>query len=265
MSSARSLPPAANAVEAPPARPLRSILAIADFSPKSDNAMARAALLAREHGATFRLLHVVAPRRFAAATLRRPERDLRLVLERAGATLATLSSRIAQSHGVSAACNVRAGDTLEVILEEAQHADLVVLAAKGTNPLRDFVLRTPTERLLRMLRRPVLIVKRPAIAPYAAPLASSGGAVPESAPEGAPLGAVGASEEFVIVAKDGQAAMGTFLLGNLAQRLVAQAACDVLILPTAVADAANGETRDVRGRRIAFAIDARTRARPKTA
>jgi nucleotide-binding universal stress UspA family protein len=48
-------------------QPLRTIVALAELSPKSDNAVARAALLAREHGAALRLLHVVAARNFAVA------------------------------------------------------------------------------------------------------------------------------------------------------------------------------------------------------
>ncbi len=126
-------------------RPLRSIVAIVDFSPKSDNAVARAALLAREHGASLHLLHVVAPRRFATASLWTPERDdLPVRIERACRALATLAARTATTHGVEASCKVRSGDTLQAILEESRAADLVVVAAKRSNPLRDVVLRTPT-------------------------------------------------------------------------------------------------------------------------
>ena len=133
MSPARSVPPAWTAVADPVARPLRSILALADFSPKSDNAVARATLLAREHGATLHLLHVV-----AATPVRRrdaPQAGARPLSWRSNAPArrsATLASRNARSHGVSAMCSVRAGDTLHVILEEAQDADLVIVAAKGS-------------------------------------------------------------------------------------------------------------------------------------
>ena len=73
-------------------QPLRSILVLADFSPRSDNAVARAALLAREHGASLHLLHVLAPGRFAVAALRRPKRDdTQLALERARRALAALA------------------------------------------------------------------------------------------------------------------------------------------------------------------------------
>jgi len=258
---------ASPAVVAGVVQPLRSILVLADFSPKSDNAVLRAALLAREHGASLHLLHVLAPGRFAVAALRRPRRDdAQKALERARRALAALATRTAEPHGVAAACSVRAGDALQAILEAAHDADLVIVAAKRSNPLRDFVLRTPTERLLRMLQRPVLIVKRPAVARYGATLARAaeapqGGAAPAAAAESPASGA----DELVVVAKDGHGAMRTFLLGRLAQRLVAQAACDVLLLPGPAAGTGDREHAIARGRRAKLALDASPRARPEAA
>ncbi len=278
MSRPRSSPPAPMAAAAGHARPLRLILALADFSPKSNNAVARAALLAREHGASLQLLHVMAPRRFAAATPRRAERDHQLALERAGETLATLAARIFAMHGVSGACNVRAGDALQAILDAARGADLVVVAAKRPNPLRDFVLRTPTERLLRIVQRPVLIVKRPVVAPYASMLAPAAEMSRADGPpttrsdafdtpraQGALTDEARVSDELVVVAKDGHAAMCNFLLGRRAQRLVAHASCDVLLLPRADTDAAKRAHARERRPRDAFAIDAAPRVRAKTA
>jgi len=56
--------------------------------------------------------------------------------------------------------------------------------------------------------------------------------------------------------------LGTFLLGTLAQRLVAHASCDVLVLPKAFASGGRRQARD--GVR-ALAFDARQRPRPKPA
>jgi len=247
-------------------RPLRSILALADFSPKSNNAVARAALLAREHGTSLHLLHVVAPRRSVAAALRRPKRDpARLALDQAELALAALAGRVAALHGVDATFSVEAGDPLHAILDKARGADLVVLAAQRSNPLRDFVLRTPTERLLRMLQRPLLIVKRPALARYAGTLvpaadASRGGRLLEPTPGRS----ADDGEELAVVAKHRQAAMAAFLLGRLAQRLVADAACDVLLLPNAVAPRTARPAHD-RSRGDTRAIVAPSRDRPKPA
>ena len=263
----RFLTRAPAAVLEPHVRPLRSILAIADFSPKSDNAVTRAALLAREHGARLHLLHVVAPRMFAAASLWSKARDdTPLRIERAGRALATLAARTAKAHGIQASCKVRAGDALHVILEESGDADLVVVAAKKRNPLSDVVLKTPTERLLRMLQRPMLVVKRPAHARYAGVLlpaaaSSSGGFLVEPTSGGRNAGA---GDELVVVPKGGHASLGKFLLGTLAQRLVAHASCDVLVLP----DEAGAGERDPARASAGDAVTAlrrRQRTRPKPA
>ena len=245
--------------------PLRSILALADFSPKSDNAVVRAAMLAREHGATLRLLHVVAPRRFAAAPAwarQRDDRDPRL--DHARSTLAALAARTSSAHSVAAASIVRAGDTLDVIVEEARGADLVVVAAKRSNPLRDFVLRTPTERLLRILQTPMLVVKRAALGDYTEML------VPASAAsEGRVLAATlvraraRPGDELVVVPKDSETSRGKFLLGTLAQRLIAQSHCDVLVVPKAPGTSEAKQARAAS--RAAHAIAASTRAKPRPA
>jgi nucleotide-binding universal stress UspA family protein len=242
--------------------PLRSILALADFSPKSDNAIVRAAMLAREHGAALRLLHVVAPRLFAAASVWAPQRDdLELRLESARGTLAALAARTSSSHGVVAACIVRAGDPLDVIVEEARGADLVVVAAKRSNPLRDFVLRAPIERLLRILQTPMLVVKRAAHDGYTEMLVPASAAW-QGGVLAAPLvrGHAHSGDELVVVPKDNEASRGTFLLGTLAQRLVAQAHCDVLVVPNA---ASAGDARRTRAAR-ALAANARAKPRPAT-
>jgi nucleotide-binding universal stress UspA family protein len=262
----RFLPRAPDAVLEPHVRPLRSILAIADFSPKSDNAVTRAALLAREHGARLHLLHVVAPRMFAAASLWPARDDTPLRIERAGRALATLAARTAKAHGIQASCKVRAGDALHVILEESGDADLVVVAAKKRNPLSDVVLKTPTERLLRMLQRPMLVVKRPAHARYAGvllPAAASSRAGYHDAPTSAAR-YPGAGDELVVVPKGGHASLGKFLLGSLAQRLVAHASCDVLVLPDE-AGAGEHDPAPARAGDAVIALRRRQRTRPKPA
>ena len=240
---------------------------LADFSPKSDNAVARAALLAREHGTTLHLLHVIAPRRSAAVALRRSKRDeAALALERATLALAAMATRVAAAHGVRATCSVASGEALQAILDGARNADLVVVAAKRTNPLRDFVLRTPTERLLRLLQRPLLIVKRPALGRYDETLVPAADAMRGgSLLQPASGRAAGGGDELAVVAKHRRAALGKFLLGRLAQRLVADATCDVMVLPNAAGESAVVDTVHERGRGAARAGEAPARVHPKPA
>jgi nucleotide-binding universal stress UspA family protein len=253
----------ASATLSPQASALRSIVVLADFSPKSDNAVVRAAMLAREHGAALRLLHVVAPRRFAPMSVWAPHGDdAEPRLARAQEALAALAARIHASHGVGAECRVRAGETLDTIVEEARSADLVVVAAKRSNPLRDFVLRTPTERLLRLLQTPMLVVKRAALADYTELL------VPASAAwQGGVLATPivrehsGLGDDLVVVPKDNEGARGKFLLGTLAQRLLAHAHCDVLVVPNRAPADAFTRSRAAR-RAAARAMGVRARPRP---
>lgn len=57
-------------------------------------------------------------------------------------------------------------DALAPITTAAAGADLVVLGARRRNLLREIVSGTPAERLVRMSRRPVLVVRQPAASAY---------------------------------------------------------------------------------------------------
>jgi len=63
-------------------------------------------------------------------------------------------------------CLTRAGDVLEEILTAADRADLLVLGSHGSRPSGDLLIGTTVGRLLRSSRRPMLVVRQEAIAPY---------------------------------------------------------------------------------------------------
>lgn len=284
----------------------KSILAMADFSPSSDNAVSRAGGLASEHDAKLVLLTVVDTS--AGKGLNQwlpPRNDTDIKVARATDKLERLAAKVSTAHGVSIERIVAAGDTLEQVRHCAQLSDLVVFGVKRSNPLRDFVFGTPAERLMRMVRRPVLVVKKPAQASYQrvlvpidfsvyseAVLRSAIKSVPQatlhlchatSATREDRLRAAAVSEliiessrqraaaralerlnslirsvdhrratssvgrgdasrlalevqravgaDLIVVGKDGQSAIGDFLLGSVAQRLVSDAQCDVLVIP----------------------------------
>jgi nucleotide-binding universal stress UspA family protein len=58
------------------------------------------------------------------------------------------------------------GDVLAGVLAATRQAGLLVLGARRGNPLRDFIFGTQAERVLRLCRVPVLVVKRRALAGY---------------------------------------------------------------------------------------------------
>lgn len=125
-----------------------SILAVTDFSPQGDNALARAALLCAEHGATLKLVYLAYPGEA-------PPGD-------AACRLTHHALQLRQRHGIRVRAAGRLAFTFEDVLPEARCADLVVWGTATVRSLRTFFLGQPVEELLRTVRRPVLVVRREA-------------------------------------------------------------------------------------------------------
>ena len=147
--------------------PIATILVATDFSPDGNNAVWRAALLARQLDADLRLMHVVhsAGLKPLHHWLLRPI-DIDLQAAAARATLRQLSAEIAGRHDVTAAVEVRVGDPHEELLRASAQADLLVLGQRGRKPWKSLVLGGTADHMLRTSRTPVLVVKRKADAPY---------------------------------------------------------------------------------------------------
>jgi nucleotide-binding universal stress UspA family protein len=147
--------------------PFRSILAATDFSVDGNNAVRRAALLARQHDARLRILHVVNPAGFKP--LRgwyRQSSDIDLETAQARATLRRFAAEIAGRHDVVAKIEVRVGDVDAELLRASEDVDLLVLGERGKNPLKDLVIGKTADRLLRTCRTPLLVVKQAVQGPY---------------------------------------------------------------------------------------------------
>ena len=144
-------------------------VAATDFSRDAGYACRRAALLAAEHGARLELLHVVgkAPLDALRQAFRRKPAHVAGLVEDLRQTLARAGAALAQRTGASIEARVEIGAVQDTIVRECRRADLLVLGARGTNPLRDAILGTTAERLLGKCRRPVLVVKRPPEQAYA--------------------------------------------------------------------------------------------------
>ena len=134
------------------ARP--EVLVIADLSPASANALWRAALIARGHGASLRLLAGGQGRRMAQVN----------------AAVEKLCEQVHARLGVEVNAQVVAGDVLPTAISAARAAGLLVIGPRHSNPLREWIADTQAERLIRLCRIPTLVVKRPALPGYAAAL-----------------------------------------------------------------------------------------------
>jgi nucleotide-binding universal stress UspA family protein len=142
------------------------ILAATDFSTRSQRALRRAGLLARDSGADLTLVHVVdddQPSDLIALESREAERILG---EQIGA--------IAELRGLPSRALVVTGDPFDGILRAAAstRADLVVMGAHRKQLLRDVFVGTTIERVIRTGPFPILMVNKEVDQPYRTALAA---------------------------------------------------------------------------------------------
>lgn len=147
--------------------PLNTVLAATDFSVDGNNAVRRAALLAHEHGARLHILHVL--KAAGCQPLRewfRPTTDIDLKAAQARAALRRVAVEIGAVHDVTAIVEVVVGDALATLMQASEQADLVVLGQRGRSRAGPLPVGRTADRMLRTSRRPVLVVKKAAAAPY---------------------------------------------------------------------------------------------------
>ena len=137
-----------------------SILAATDFSVDGNNAVRRAALLAHEHGARLHILHVL--NAAGCKPLRdwfSPTLDLDLKAAQARDTLRRLAVEILGAYDLTASVEVAVGNPFETLMKASEHVDLVVLGRRGHGHLKGLLEGKTVDRMLRICRRPVLVVK----------------------------------------------------------------------------------------------------------
>lgn len=133
---------------------MKKILVATDLSSRSEVAVMRAALLARQHQAELIVLHVI-------------DDDMPTVLtepQRLAITdlLTVNAEAIRERGGADSQIVVRIGDPVKTILNEVreQQADLLVMGMHRHTPLRDLFVGTTLERIIRNASVPVLRVIR---------------------------------------------------------------------------------------------------------
>jgi nucleotide-binding universal stress UspA family protein len=88
------------------------------------------------------------------------------LIEDVRSVLSQLVGDIAKQTGVLPNWRVAVGHVLDEILAASERSDMLILGVRGLNPIRDLILGTTAERLLRKCKRPVLVVKRPSQGGY---------------------------------------------------------------------------------------------------
>lgn len=146
---------------------INSILAATDFSVDGNNAVRRAALLAHELGARLRILRVL--NTAGCKTLGNwlsPSLNIDLKAAQARDTLRRLAGEISTAHDLTASVEVAVGDPFATLMRAAEAVDLVVLGRRGQGRLKGWLEGRTVDRMLRICRRPVLVVQTPAHGPY---------------------------------------------------------------------------------------------------
>ena len=150
---------------------LRTVLAATDLSAPARRAAARGALLAAENGARLALTHVLSVR--ALESLHQllaadPSGLHQRLLDEVRDEMDRLAAELHGRYRVGAEVHLVVGAVLAEIAAHADaiDADLIVIGARGAAFMRELLLGSTAERVLRTLSRPVLVVKEMPHEPY---------------------------------------------------------------------------------------------------
>ena len=144
---------------------LHTVLAATDLSALARHAVARAGLISAETGARLSLQHVVNVGAFEALRhlLDTESDDLQQRLrDEVRDEVQALAAEMAQRHGVAPDVHLVVGSVLGEINDHADAigADLLVMGARGAGFVRELLIGSTTERVLRKSRRSLLVVKQ---------------------------------------------------------------------------------------------------------
>ncbi len=149
---------------------LQRIIVATDFSLHATHAVQRAALLAQQCSAELHLLHIAYPLNLypgqdIAAEFLLDEQALQA---EGGNRLDLLATMLREQYDITVEDVTRIGRAHTEIAEYAavKAADLIVVGARGENPVLNLLLGATTSRLLRVASCPVLVVKNTATVPY---------------------------------------------------------------------------------------------------
>lgn len=146
---------------------LTKILAGSDLSEWADLALQRAALLAGQHSASLSLLYVLDHAELLKVRhIDRLEKTrqgfMKVLLEEAKSVLDAKAAALVVQHDIEINVHVQRGKDFVEIIRWARdkNDDLIVLGAHGRFYIRDWILGTTLERVVRKGDRPVLVVKK---------------------------------------------------------------------------------------------------------
>ncbi|NEW86963.1 universal stress protein [Rhodopseudomonas sp. WA056] len=180
---------------------MQRILVATDFSTRSDRALRRAVLLARQHSAAMTIVHVIDDDQ-PPALWKAEEREAQSLLNELAATVCEID-------GVACDGRMAYGEPFQALADAADgvDADLVVLGPHRRQALRDIFIGTTAERTIRSTRRPVIMANAVPSAHYGSVLVATdlSDCSAHSIAEAQKLGLLGHSDVVVVHAFDAPA------------------------------------------------------------
>lgn len=139
---------------------MRRILVATDFSERSDRALRRATLLARQSGASLAIVH--------GLDNDRPPRIVDREQREAETLVRELSTAVQDVDGVECTARVILGEASQAILQAAREdtPDLLVIGSHRRQIFRDVFVGTTAERTIRAATCPTLMANAAPVGPY---------------------------------------------------------------------------------------------------
>lgn len=158
---------------------IRTILVPLDFSQRARKALRHARALARQHGATLILLHVVEPLACPSDLGYTPviSEEMMQEIHQDAARRLEEAAEAERRLGLSCRTVLRSGRPYIEIAEAAAElkADLVVLTTHGYTGLKHVLLGSTAERVIRHAPCPVLVVRDPETGEHPSETPEAGG------------------------------------------------------------------------------------------
>ena len=147
--------------------PLRNVLVPTDFSQGADRALARALLLPFASRATIHLVHVL-----AADVPAKARKSVAAIAKRSLAESIARVSGEATARSIKLTSEVLMGEPFVEVIRHSRSlgAELIVLGRHGQRRIRDRLIGTTAERIVRKGAVPAIVVNRKPTRPYRKPL-----------------------------------------------------------------------------------------------
>ena len=139
-----------------------TLLAATDLSEPSYHTAKRAAILAQQIGARLELVHVIEKRELEELQRVLGKTFKENTQSRTQKLLKKLVNDIGKTYGITAGYHLSEGEVLESIKEQVSllKANLLIIGARGARLTLQQLLGATAERLLRIIKCPVLTVKQ---------------------------------------------------------------------------------------------------------